>query len=334
MLEGTIEEEGFVNAIQRENKAFEKLIQEKSVMVVRSNQDGKSTLVSSLPIQGGRIDNMPSSNSISRKGGGTSSKTNPHKIVIDMREFRSALPGYLHLRNMELSPITLEVGDYILSPRICVERKSIPDLIGSFSSGRLYNQLTAMTRYYNVPILLIEFEASKPFMLQDSRFLGDEINPNSLITKLCLAALHFPEVRFVWSRGAHLTAEIFESLKEHEFEPDEAQAALIGLDTSAAPNTSEVSADNPESEEIMENTYENDELEDAEDNIFSDQHLPVDMLKSLPGINSSTLLSILNCQGIRNLYDLFNAEPETLSQIIGQSNSNMLLRFIQTEEDS
>ena len=32
----------------------------------------------------------------------------------------------------------VQVGDYILSPEICVERKSISDLISSLSSGRLY----------------------------------------------------------------------------------------------------------------------------------------------------------------------------------------------------
>jgi DNA excision repair protein ERCC-4 len=32
------------------------------------------------------------------------------------------------------------VGDYILSPNICVERKSLSDLLGSFASGRLYQQ--------------------------------------------------------------------------------------------------------------------------------------------------------------------------------------------------
>ncbi len=31
---------------------------------------------------------------------------------------------------MPLEPVTLEVGDYILTPDICVERKSISDLIG------------------------------------------------------------------------------------------------------------------------------------------------------------------------------------------------------------
>ncbi len=59
-----------------------------------------------------------------------------------------------------------QVGDYILSPDLCVERKSLSDLIGSLSNGRLYNQCVAMCRTYKHPILLIEFDANKPFALQ------------------------------------------------------------------------------------------------------------------------------------------------------------------------
>lgn len=49
---------------------------------------------------------------------------------------------------------------------MCVERKSINDLIGSLNSGRLYTQVLSMTRYYAKPILLIEFDQNKPFALQ------------------------------------------------------------------------------------------------------------------------------------------------------------------------
>jgi hypothetical protein len=54
-----------------------------------------------------------------------------------MREFRSTLPSLLHASGLLVIPATLTVGDYIITPDICVERKSIPDLIQSFNSGRL-----------------------------------------------------------------------------------------------------------------------------------------------------------------------------------------------------
>ena len=51
-----------------------------------------------------------------------------------MREFRSELPSLLHKRGIDIEPKTIEVGDYILTPEICVERKSISDLIGRVNS--------------------------------------------------------------------------------------------------------------------------------------------------------------------------------------------------------
>jgi DNA excision repair protein ERCC-4 len=60
-----------------------------------------------------------------------------------------------------------------LTPDICVERKSVSDLIQSLTSGRLYNQAQAMTRTYNRPMLLIEFDHNKPFTLNHvSQWVG------------------------------------------------------------------------------------------------------------------------------------------------------------------
>ena len=47
-------------------------------------------------------------------------------------------------QGLEVVPLTLEVGDYVLSPNICCERKSISDLRGSLASGRLYHQVRSL----------------------------------------------------------------------------------------------------------------------------------------------------------------------------------------------
>lgn len=88
------------------------------------------------------------------------------QVIVDMREFMSSLPNVLHQKGMRIIPVTLEVGDYILSPLICVERKSIQDLFMSFASGRLYHQVETMVRYYRIPVLLIEFSQDKSFSFQ------------------------------------------------------------------------------------------------------------------------------------------------------------------------
>ena len=61
----------------------------------------------------------------------------PKKIIVDTRDLRSSLPFLLHLFGFEIEPLTITIGDYILTPEICVERKSLPDLIQSLNSGRL-----------------------------------------------------------------------------------------------------------------------------------------------------------------------------------------------------
>ena len=65
--------------------------------------------------------------------------------------------------------MVLTVGDYILSDQICVERKAVStnDLFESFRSGRLLQQVTNMERYFEKPILLIEFDESTEFRLKD-----------------------------------------------------------------------------------------------------------------------------------------------------------------------
>jgi DNA excision repair protein ERCC-4 len=82
-----------------------------------------------------------------------------------------------------------QIGDYVLSPEMCVERKSLADLRQSFLSGRLYHQVEAMTKHYKTPILLIEFERDKAFVLQSSSDLGSDIN----VRLQCLSHLLHPE---------------------------------------------------------------------------------------------------------------------------------------------
>ena len=67
---------------------------------------------------------------------------------------------------MVIVPCMLTVGDYILSPEICVERKSVKDLISSFKDGRLYSQCEQMLMYYKYAVVLIEFDQNKSFNLE------------------------------------------------------------------------------------------------------------------------------------------------------------------------
>jgi DNA excision repair protein ERCC-4 len=103
----------------------------------------------------------------------------------------------------------VQVGDFVLTPDICVERKAIPDLISSLDSGRLYTQATAMSKHYSQPVLLIEFDPEKAFALQSMADIGSDIRAGNVASKLVLLLLNFPKLR---RACAHLLLNLQASL--------------------------------------------------------------------------------------------------------------------------
>lgn len=81
------------------------------------------------------------------------------KVFADQRELRSAVVKSLDKMGVELDLKTLEVGDYVLSERVCVERKKVEDLLSSLTDKRyLFGQLSDLSNEYERPLLIIEGE--------------------------------------------------------------------------------------------------------------------------------------------------------------------------------
>lgn len=151
-----------------------------------------------------------------RIAGGQLSSAPSQKILVDVREFRATLTNVLHLHNFQIVPCTLETGDYILTPDICVERKSISDLISSFKSGRLYSQCESMSLHYKTPCLLIEFHEGKAFSLPQPSLI---LNLNDLQAKIVLLTIAFPKLLVIWSSSPVETSLIFKELKSKQPDP-------------------------------------------------------------------------------------------------------------------
>lgn len=234
-------------------------------------------------------------------GGRLAATAQPPRVVVDVREFRSSLPSLLHGRSIVIVPCQLTVGDYVLSPHICVERKSIKDLISSFKDGRLYNQAETMLQHYKNPMLLIEFDQGKSFTLEPFADLSGSLSSVSatsssdLQSKLVLLTLAFPKLRIIWSSSPYQTAEIFESLKAHEMEPDPILAARIGLEGG----------------------------ERAEDQSFNRE--PQDMLRVVPGVTGKNLGNLVG--GFESLREVANAEVEELEPVVGREAGRQIWRF-------
>ena len=237
----SLEQQKFCAAVDRERRVFKSLIEQKATMFVPIAEDGTAvvekhnpsdpTLSAAplIPFGAGSSAN----NAITRQAGGLVSQAARRvgTIIVDMREFSSNLPGVLHSHGFKIIPCTLEVGDYILSPEVCVERKAIPDLIASFGSGRLFHQALAMSKHYKYPVLLIEFSGDKAFALQGAEdwSSNNDISQRALGSKLTLLSIHVPKLRIIWSRSPQATAEIFTQLKSNQEEPKLDVAQGIGL---------------------------------------------------------------------------------------------------------
>ncbi|KAI0916475.1 hypothetical protein AcV5_002963 [Taiwanofungus camphoratus] len=236
------EEGKYLTGLRREKESFERLIKERGSMLMPIMEERRA---------GGTGEALIKTISSRIAGGRKDVSTEPSRVIVDMREFRSSLPSLLHASQLLVIPVTLTVGDYILTPDICVERKSIPDLVSSFNSGRLYTQCELMSVHYKQPILLIEFEEHKSFSLEavadikayaksstkyatkkKAGAASETVNTaaTSIQSKLVLLTLTFPRVRIIWSSSPYATAEIFKDLKTNSFEPDPTKAIVVGAE--------------------------------------------------------------------------------------------------------
>jgi len=77
-------------------------------------------------------------------------------IIADDREDKKLLKILSERSNIKIN--RLDVGDYILSNRIGIERKSSNDFIESLIKGTLFSQVLSLSNTFEVPMLIVEGE--------------------------------------------------------------------------------------------------------------------------------------------------------------------------------
>lgn len=307
MYDGSTEESKYLHTLGKEKKSFEKLIQSKANMVIslpefaanRNNdplaQPNPSMITDSRTVVNSRV-----------------LKEESIKVVVDLREFRSHLPFLLHTNGLQIIPATITVGDYILSPDICVERKGISDMFQSFASGRLYNQVEIMLRHYKFSALLIEFSSDKSFCLQAAKDLGTEIRLDNICSKISLLVMKFPTLKILWSRNPHATSDIFKRLKRGRSDADVDLAMSIGNKSRLGLSFS--GGDNDLDGEISEKA-------DAE----AASNAARDILLSLPGINAKNYKDVM--KKVSSIAELSRMNEHGLAPLIGPVNAKKLVLF-------
>jgi DNA excision repair protein ERCC-4 len=304
MLEASAEQKMFLKALEREQSAFERLIHHKRTMPplilrVEGTQEMQQALEHGSGVAGTYQGGTLPLSMDSRSGGGK--KETPRNIAVDVREFRSALPSILHQGGMRLAPVTLTVGDFVLSNVHCVERKSISDLFGSFASGRLYTQAEQMSKYYACPCLLIEFDPQKTFCLQNVHELGMDIKIDSICSKMAILTMHFPKLSVLWSKSPHETLRLFKELKASHSEVDVAKAIEVGRSESI--------------ELLLRSDKSGGEIQGDDDDDEDDvNEAGRDMLLSLPGMTVQIARQVMNkCESLADIIQMSRDELRSLA---------------------
>ncbi len=80
----------------------------------------------------------------------------PGRIYVDPRE--RGMAKLLEARGMEVTLRNLEVGDYVVSDRVAIERKTASDFVASIidPERNLFRQIRDLTRTYDRPVLILE----------------------------------------------------------------------------------------------------------------------------------------------------------------------------------
>ncbi|MDE1856901.1 MAG: hypothetical protein KGH98_02335 [Candidatus Micrarchaeota archaeon] len=126
------------------------------------------------------------------------------KVVVDQRERASHLPEHLHEHQLNVVMQTLPIGDYLISDRVCIERKTVSDFESSIISGRLFDQAERLKQHYQSPIIILEGD-SELFRLHRRVIIGT------------IATLYIDYgIEVLLSGSQEETAEIISSLAKHE----------------------------------------------------------------------------------------------------------------------
>jgi Fanconi anemia group M protein len=143
------------------------------------------------------------------------------EIVIDQRELDSTIARELSKREgIETRLETLAVGDYILSDRVAVERKTVEDFLDTLLGGdrSLFEQLGDLTRNYSRSILVLEGEN-----LYERR----DVHPEAIRGAVASLVVDFG-VSLIETDDDEETMALLETIATREQEEDDREVSVHG----------------------------------------------------------------------------------------------------------
>lgn len=316
----SVEEQGHLTAIKKEKDAFTKLIREHAMLAHHFEADDDLSHFKNLAERKLKLNGLRKNNT--RVAGGQAALTELTQdiVVVDSREFNASLPGLLYRYGVRVVPCMLTVGDYIITPDICIERKSISDLIGSLQNNRLASQCKKMSRHYKYPTLLIEFDHGQSFSLEpfserrnyrskDSSTvhpISSKLSQDEIQMQLSKLVMRFPGLRIIWSSSPLQTVNIILELKLGREQPD--PTLSVGLGSKIKPPS-----------KVGKKDKQTDETE------------KLTRLLAIPGISNVDYFNIR--RKVKSYKKLANLSSQDLTDLFGDDLRDKIALFIQKEED-
>ena len=146
------------------------------------------------------------------------------EVVIDQRELDSSIAKSLSTRDGFLTRLeTLAVGDYVLSDRVAVERKSAADFVDSMldADRSMFEQVGELSRAYARPVLVVE----------GTNLYGQrDIDPNAIRGALASLAVDFG-ISVLRTEGETDTTELLATIARREQETRDREVSAHGEKT-------------------------------------------------------------------------------------------------------
>lgn len=151
------------------------------------------------------------------------SAPNTPVLAMDFRELRSSLPFSLAKRftgQFKLEVDALPQGDYVLNQTYFVERKSLPDLIESFKTGRLFKQMESLIHSHEHAYLLVEFPEEEKLSLE--AYTASRLLDLDLIYGVVTLLQTVPRVKMYLSNSTTMSAALIQMLAKKPSAPSSA----------------------------------------------------------------------------------------------------------------
>ena len=139
-------------------------------------------------------------------------------IIIDNREYRSNVAKNLMSKDISIEPSQLDVGDYIVSSRIGVERKNVDDFLDSLINGNLFKQMSRLKESYSRPVLILEGE---------NIFTKRNINQNAIFGSLASITIDFG-IPVLTTKNEKETADLLGVMAKREQKTDKKSIIIRG----------------------------------------------------------------------------------------------------------